>query len=524
MKAGLLANFDVIAEAPGGVAKLRTLILDLAVRGKLVPQNRTEPPVVVPGWASREATDESLLLPDGWSWTCVDRLGEVSPRNRAPDDTDAGFIPMTLIPVDYRDKAFPERRPWGDVRHGFTHLANGDVAVAKITPCFQNAKSFVVRDLPNGIGAGTTELHVIRPTPGVVDPNFLLIFFKSRSFLAGGVQRMTGTAGQQRVPRDYFANCPLGLPPLAEQHRIVAKVDELMALCDRLEQRQRERDAECDRLRASALESLSNAVSDIDLQAAWARVRDHLDSLVDSPSTVAAIRQSIAHLAVCGRLDHGSRMDWPTVRLDSVCDITSGVALGRKSFSGPTVWLPYLRVANVKAGYLDLAVVKEVEVPVPEGVALRLESGDVLLTEGGDWDKLGRSAIWDGSIPNCIHQNHIFRARCLPSKVLPRWVNLFTNSPAGRAYFQSCSKQTTNLASINMRQLRACPLPLPPIPEQQRVVAKVDQLMALCDVVEAALLHRQEAAEVVATSMLARSSSAPGRHEPPVEPSVAMAD
>ena len=122
---------------------------------------------------------------------------------------------------------------WGKIKRGYTHFAEGDVGLAKITPCFENGKSIVFRNLIGGIGSGTTELHVVRPI--FVDSDYIVLFLKTPHFIETGISRMTGTAGQKRVPAKYFANSPLSLPPLAEQHRIVARVDELMALCDQLE-------------------------------------------------------------------------------------------------------------------------------------------------------------------------------------------------------------------------------------------------------------------------------------------------
>jgi type I restriction enzyme, S subunit len=184
-------NFDRLAEAPNGVAKLRELILQMAVSGKLVPQDpRDEPASVlrdrivaakerlVPGAKNPKRTvvpeihpgENPGRLPSNWVWTRLAQVGVISPRNEAPDDREASFVPMALISSRYADPIQTEPRPWKDIRRGFTHFAEGDVMMAKITPCFQNAKSAVARGLQNRIGAGTTELHVFRPVADTMCP------------------------------------------------------------------------------------------------------------------------------------------------------------------------------------------------------------------------------------------------------------------------------------------------------------------------------------------------------------------
>ena len=193
---------------------------------------------------------------------------------------------------------------------------------------------------------------------------------------------------------------------------------------------------------------------------------------------------------------------WTSARMDDICDIKSGVTKGRNLQGLEVEELPYLRVANVQAGYTDLSVIKTISLPVAELETYRLHCGDVLLTEGGDWDKLGRSSVWNGEIDPCIHQNHIFRARLNDNGIEPRWLTNFTNSPDGRAHFQSCSKQTTNLASINMTQLKDCPVPIPPHQEQFRILTRLDELMALLDRLAVALSSkRQLAAEFAAAAI-----------------------
>ena len=251
--AQLLANFDRLVSTPGAVPRLRRFILDLAVRGKLVEQDAADEPaqqllkriqsekarLVKTGAvkASKPVADaddvDASLIPNTWQWSSLAEVGFISPRNAAPDDQLASFVPMPCIAADYGTPNRHEVRPWREIKTGYTHFAEGDVGLAKITPCFENGKSTVFRGLMGGIGAGTTELHIVRPV--LLSADYILIYLKSSLYIASGIPRMTGTAGQKRVPSEYFTQSPFPLPPLAEQHRIVAKVDELMALCDQLE-------------------------------------------------------------------------------------------------------------------------------------------------------------------------------------------------------------------------------------------------------------------------------------------------
>ncbi|MFG6561839.1 restriction endonuclease subunit S [Sulfitobacter sp. 1A15299] len=160
---------------------------------------------------------------------------------------------------------------------------------------------------------------------------------------------------------------------------------------------------------------------------------------------------------------------WDLVSLSQVATVQTGLAKG-KVVNGQALELPYLRVANVQDGHLDLEVIKTITVS-PESVArFSLQPGDVLFTEGGDFDKLGRGTVWRGEIPNCLHQNHVFAVRPSPSKLLPEFLAALASSAHGRRYFQLSSKQSTNLASINSTQLKEFPVPLPSLDLQRNIV------------------------------------------------------
>jgi type I restriction enzyme S subunit len=165
-------------------------------------------------------------------------------------------------------------------------------------------------------------------------------------------------------------------------------------------------------------------------------------------------------------------VDWGVSRLDQVAEVQTGLAKGKKGIKNP-VTLPYLRVANVQDGYFDLRQVKTIKVEQSEVERYSLRKNDVLLTEGGDLDKLGRGHLWEGQVEPCLHQNHVFVVRTRPDVLLPLFFAIQTGAPYGRRYFLSCAKQTTNLASINSTQLKHFPVLIPPLREQHKIAAIV---------------------------------------------------
>lgn len=165
-------------------------------------------------------------------------------------------------------------------------------------------------------------------------------------------------------------------------------------------------------------------------------------------------------------LPHG----WTKAALEDVAEVQTGIAKG-KLVSGQSVSVPYLRVANVQDGYVDLSIIKEIVVKLAEVERYRLRKGDVLFTEGGDFDKLGRGTVWQGEIDPCLHQNHVFAVRPSSARLLPAILALQAASDYGRRYFQLSSKQSTNLASINSTQLKQFPVIVPPLPDQRKIAA-----------------------------------------------------
>ena len=285
--------------------------------------------------------------------------------------------------------------------------------------------------LPGFSGRCSTEL--IPLLPHEVDKTYLAFFLRLPATVAYAMQGSTGS----RMPRTdmpSFMNLPIPLAPLVEQKRIVAILNEQMAAVDRAKKAATERLEAAQALREALVERVFDEVRD---------------------------------------------RKWPEIHLGGLGDIVSGITLGRKLRNDSMSSVrPYLRVANVKDGYLDLNEVKEIAVSSEECAKYLLKKGDLLLTEGGDPDKLGRGCVWSEEIPNCLHQNHIFRIRLHQERINPRFASLQVGSHRGKSYFFNNARQTTGIATINRRILEGFPMILPPISEQDAAVGMLDRATA----------------------------------------------
>lgn len=539
-----LQEFGHIANAPGGIARLREMIYQLAITGglsryestdrsaedllsevllekkKRIKEKRFKRSPKLEN--SQNYSQKDLSIPEHWVWTNLVSVGEINPKNIAEDTLSASFLPMSAISELHSEPLQPETRKWSEIKKGYTHIADGDAVIAKITPCFENGKSAVIGGLENSIGSGTTELHVFRPLPGI-SASYVYIFLRSPYFKGLGEQVMTGTAGQKRLPSDYFASRPLPLPPKGEQARIVEKVDELMALCDQLEQQQQKKRTLQNRLRKATLDAVATATSPFELKQHWQLLEAHFQTLFSQPEDVDDFLFCVKQLAIEGLLtpasiekpnieeiktsksellnrylekkpirkqkkaismaDSGIEYpdNWQVLAFDEIALVIGGVTKGRNLRDRKMINCPYLAVANVQRGYFELANLKRIDIAEDEVDKYSVCNGDLLITEGGDWDKVGRTAIWNQDIDNCLHQNHVFKARVPSSLVLNEWIELIFNSSIGRTYFAGASKQTTNLASINMTQLRSFPVPIPPRDEQLRILNVVSALTELSE-------------------------------------------
>ena len=240
---------------------LRQKILDLAIHGKLVPKDPNDEPASVllerikaekerlikegkikRTKRSKAACDkphyenEDFDIPNSWTMAEMSDLFLLNPKNEVSDETEVGFVPMACVEDGFSGNHSFETRKWEDVKKGYCHFQNGDIGVAKISPCFENLKSCILHSLPNGVGTGTTELVILRSL-GVYVP-FYMYLFKSSWYISQGTKYFKGVVGQQRVNKVIFTDLKVPLPSVAEQERIVAEIKRWFTFIDMIEHEQ----------------------------------------------------------------------------------------------------------------------------------------------------------------------------------------------------------------------------------------------------------------------------------------------
>lgn len=336
----------------------------------------------------------------------------------------------------------PATEDVSELESGKLAVETGDVLVSRLNP--RKGRVYQVQSHPGERILASGEFVVFRPSK--CDGRYLSYFFQASEVTAHlAASAKSATRSHQRVEPDLIRNVNVSLVAIEEQQLVAAYLDRETAQIDELIAKQ-------DQLIATLAERRQAVITQ-----ALTRGLDVAVALVDSRSpwlgTVPA--------------------HWITTRLKFHADVQTGLTLGKSVSSPRVVELPYLRVANVQVGHVNLDHVKTVAVDADGWKSNALRSGDVLMTEGGDIDKLGRGSLWLGEIDPCLHQNHIFAVRCRGS-LLNSWLVYALDAPVAREYFRRTAKKTTNLASTNSTTLGALPLALPPIAEQAEVVAYLD--------------------------------------------------
>ena len=540
-----------------GIKKLRELILELAVRGKLVPQDPNDEPasellkriaaekaeLVKQGKIKKQKPlpeiseeEKPFELPDGWEWTTLTRIAEINPKIDVSDDEqEISFIPMPLISTKFDGSHEFEIKKWKDVKKGYTHFANGDIAIAKITPCFENSKAAIFSGLKNGIGVGTTELHVARPFSDIINRKYLLLNFKSPNFLKSGESQMTGSAGQKRVPRLFFENNPIPFPPLQEQERIIIRFTQLMSLCDQLEQQSLTSLDAHQQLVETLLGTLTDSQNAEELAENWARISEHFDTLFTTEASVDALKQTILQLAVMGKLVPQDPNDEPASELlkriaqEKAQLVKEGTIKKQKPlppisdedkpFELPDGWewtnLPNLS-ANFQNGLssrgsnvgedtivIRLADIQNWRISYEDTRALKITKemkekysmsvNDILIIRvNGSSDIVGRFILNKEQQQSCFCDHFIKMNFLCKNAIDCEYLTIISGSPLIRKKIENLFITTAGQKTVNQTHISSLAIPLPPIKEQIKIVKKINELFGLIEALKASIKTAQQ--------------------------------
>lgn len=388
----------------------------------------------------------------------------LNPKSEINDNTEIGFIPMACVDDGFSGKHSFEIRNWGDVKKGYCHFQDGDIGVAKISPCFENLKSCILQSLPNGVGTGTTELVILRSL-GVYAP-FYLYLFKSSWYISQGTKYFKGVVGQQRVNKAIFTELEVPLPSVAEQERIVAEIKRWFGLIDLIEK---------DKFNlANNIKLAKSKILDLAIHGKLVP-QDPTDEpaseLLKRINPKAEITSDNGHYQ---KLPEG----WCETQLGDIFNHNTGKALNSSNTEGTLK--DYLTTSNVYWNSFDFSVIKKMLFKESELDKCQITKGDLLVCEGGD---IGRAAIWDYDYDICI-QNHLHRLRpkvngiCVSFYYYVLYYLKINNMIGGKGI---------GLLGLSSNALHKLHVPFPPLNEQHRIVAKIEEIFAQLDAIEASL-------------------------------------
>jgi type I restriction enzyme S subunit len=332
--------------------------------------------------------------------------------------------------------------PSSDLSTGLVRFTKEDVLFSKLRPYLAKAAN------PDFAGVASPEFLVLSPTK--FEDEYLFYLLLSTQF----IQRVDASTYGAKMPRaswDFVGDIHVPCPDLSVQRDISDWV----------------------------ADKVDNIDQNVEI------LRSLLDKTEEYSSAMITDSVGVASSPKEGRLSNIEDWlevppNWDVTKLKFLADVQTGVTKGSYDSAEDTISVPYLRVANVQDGHLDLSKVKEIEIPPSEVENYLLKPGDVLMNEGGDFDKLGRGTVWNGEISPCVHQNHVFAVRPKDPSY-SEWISKLTESRLHKHYFKSKSKQSTNLASISVTDIKETPVILPPEKERKRILSEVENTKSTVD-------------------------------------------
>jgi type I restriction enzyme S subunit len=476
---------------------------------------------------------ELYPLPKSWDWTNIADVGAY--RKYAIVDGPFGsnlkvsdYVQNGPVPVlstknlegNYDNVRYITNEKFAQLKR--SAVFPGDILIAKIGSC------------------GKTGIYPPGKPPAMIPANLIKIslndnfelkyvyYYFNSPFFQKALKTIVKATAQPAFDVTNFKNIPLPFAPIDQQKNIVAEIEKQFSRLDEAVAGLKRAKANLKRYKAAILKSAVEGR----ITEQWRKDHPDVEPAEKLLQRILAERRAKWEQAELAKLkakekNHKDKNwlkkyvepqppdpenlseippSWGWVRLETLSDIKGGITKDsqRKLKNGQI--LPYLRVANVQRGYLDLTEVKTIEIPSDQLKDLLLEKGDILFNEGGDRDKLGRGWVWEGEIEMCTFQNHIFRARPYLKEIPGKLFSWFGNS-YGQKYFIAKGKQTTNLASINKTMLSAFPVPLPPVPEQIAIVEEVERLLTIISELEVSVDDNLKRSERLRQAILKKAFS-----------------
>ena len=458
---------------------VRCSILRLAFSGKLTEQIETE------GTAAdllvrinskkniAQSDNTPYEIPTSWAWARIADIYKINPKVEADSTTNAAFIPMERISAGFDRKFTFEVQNWGRASKNHTKFANGDVAFAKITPCFENRKSFIAHSLPNGIGGGTTELIILRQNEML--PEYTYYILLDQRFINTGVSSYKGTVGQQRVQSDVVKNYLVPVAPYLEQKRIVEKIDQAFSVLDTIDALQAQYANNLTTLKAKLIDAAiqgkltEQLPEDGTAEELYQQIQVKKDDLIKSKS----IKKDKEVRPIGDNLKISIPQTWRLCKLGCLAKIiTDGE---HKTPSRVNEYCGYylLSARNIRDGYISLKNVDYVSENEFNRIARRCnpKCGDVLISCSGS---VGRCAVVEDD-----NQYVMVRSAAMVSPLFinSKFLMYAIQSKYVQLQIQDSVKQTLQ-ANLFQDAIRNLVIPLPPLKEQKRIVETLDCLVS----------------------------------------------
>ena len=469
-------------------------------------------------------------VPQSWEVVPLGAIAKINPPQpdrELEDDTLISFVPMAAVEERTGRLDPSEAKRWGEVRKGYKRFQEGDVLFAKITPCMENGKVALAERLHGGVGAGSTEFHVVRPV-GAILPRFVLHYLLQESVRRDARQVMQGAAGQLRVPESFLADLEIVLPPLREQERIVSEIDTHFTRLDAAVAALKRVRANLKRYRASVLKAACEGrlvPTEAELARREGRDYEPADVLLDRILKERRARweaEEWARLRAQGKEPKDDRWKrrykepqppdtsglpelpegWVWASLDQLLsELRNGISTPPNEKSG----IPILRISAVRPLRVDLSDVRFLPGNWSDYDGFELADGDILFTRyNGSIDFVGVCGVVSGLTERTVYPDKLIRGRA-SSDVMPEYIAVAVNAGRSREFVISRVKTTAGQSGVAGADLKRVPIPLPPRPEQLRIIGRLATILSTIDHLEIQLDQAFQRASRLRQSILKRA-------------------